>query len=158
MNDLVRFSCHPVAPNSRTHIYVLHECWHSLVVRFQDATVSHSHATSCYSLGFKLEKSNTIHKIRNFWVGRLSDCLGWVMNPNLLSDLHTWQMVWDNDEEKWVQNIPTRWAIPLISQKLPAVAKATCLVWQIKPTSFFANERLTRRFKPYKNKLESNLG
>lgn len=45
-------------------------------------------------------------------------------------------MGWDNDEEKWVQNIPTRWAIALISQKLPAAAKATCLVWQIGPTSF----------------------
>lgn len=41
-----------------------------------------------------------------------------------------------SDEEKWAQGIPTGWAIPLISQKPPEVAKATGLLWQIGPTSF----------------------
>lgn len=66
------------------------------------------------------------------------------MSPNLLLDLYTWWMGWDNNEEKWVQNIRTSWGSPLISQKPPAVAKATCLVWQIGPTSFFCKWKADR--------------
>lgn len=79
------------------------------------------------------------------------------MNPSFLSDLHTWHIGRGSDDKKWAQGILTRWVIALVSQKPPAVAKATGLLWQIRPASFLAYEKMTLRFKPCKKTLQSKL-
>lgn len=165
MDDLVHSLCHPVVPNSRCHTPVLHEWWHSLAAWLQDTAGSHSHDANCYSLGSSLEKSNTTDKIRNFSIGRQCDFLGQEIKPSFLSDLHIWHRGRGSDDKKWAQGIPTRWQIPLVSQKPPAVVKAIGLLWQIGSIwfyrvlffFFFACEKLTLRFKPGEKTPQSTL-
>lgn len=154
VDDLAHSLCHPVVPNSRCRTPVCHEWWHSLAVWLQDAAGSHSHDASCYSLGSRLEKCNTTHKIRKFSIGRLG-CLGWVMNPSFLSDLHlqdTWgEAVMKRNELK---------AYPLVSNssRFPEATWSSKGHWSTlanRAYFFFANERM--RFKPCKNKMQSNL-
>lgn len=60
MTFLVHFSCHPIVATSRSDTHIFHRCRctfsSSSITR---CYISHSYEAGCYSLGFRLQKSNT---------------------------------------------------------------------------------------------------